>query len=104
LETIEALQARHAERVAKAERAGERPPKPPRFEMVTERLARGETATFASALCYHGPRPERFVEVFAAYGKIELNSLKRDIALSSTPIWVRPLALALTVDGEEVAV
>ena len=70
LETVESLQARHAERVAKAVRVGEKPPKPPRFEMASEHLARGETATFASALCYHGPRPERFVEVFGACGKI----------------------------------
>jgi hypothetical protein len=83
LETVEALQARHADRVAKAERAGERPPKPPRFEMVTERLARGETATFASALCYHGPRPERFVEAFAAYGKIYC---ERSGSMASPPV------------------
>lgn len=74
LETVESLQARHEERAKKAIQAGQRPPKPPRFEVVENGLARGETATFAAALCYGGPRPERFVEVFGPYGKIYAES------------------------------
>lgn len=70
LETVEALQARYEERVAKARRAGQQPPKAPRFEVVENGLARGETATFAAALCYAGPRQSRFVEVFSEYGAI----------------------------------
>ncbi len=70
LETVEALQARYEERVQKAKQSGQRPPKAPRFEVVGDGLARGETATFAAALCYAGPRLERFARIFAEHGKI----------------------------------
>lgn len=70
LETVEALEARFAERADKARLAGQKPPKAPRFEVVENGLARGETATFAAALCYSGPRESRFVEIFADRGTI----------------------------------
>lgn len=70
LETVEALLARHAERVEKALASGQRPPKAPTFKRVGEHLARGETATFAAALCYHGADSKRFAAMFAEYGKI----------------------------------
>ncbi len=70
LEPIEVLKARHADRVEKALKAGQRPPPEPRYKMVSDVLARGETATFASALCYHGRREQRFREVFGRCGRI----------------------------------
>lgn len=70
LETIEAALQRHGERVRKAQLANQRPPKAPRLEKVSEHLVRGETATFASALCYHGPRPAQFVATFEKHGKV----------------------------------
>jgi phage N-6-adenine-methyltransferase len=70
LEPIESLLARHAERVKKAEQAGQRPPKTPRFEEVDNGLARGETATFAAAFIFSGRRWDRFGENFCKHGKI----------------------------------
>ena len=69
LEPIETLEARHADRVNRAKALGLKPPKPLRYERVGN-LARGETATFPSALCYTGPRPERFRLIFGRYGRI----------------------------------
>lgn len=70
LEPVETLLARHRERTAKALKAGLRPPAEPRFKMVSETLAEGETATFDAAFCYHGKRLQRFADVFGEHGKI----------------------------------
>jgi hypothetical protein len=57
----------HAE---KAKRQGVKPPTRPKFKRVGDVLAESESATFDAALCYHGTRPARFVQIFAKFGKI----------------------------------
>lgn len=70
LETVASLEARHAERAAKAIAAGLKPPAAPKYQREGEHLARGETATFASVFAYFGPHPGRFAAVFEDYGRI----------------------------------
>jgi hypothetical protein len=70
LETVVSLEARYVERVERARIAGIKPPPRPRYRRIGEHLAEGETATFAAALCYAGPRPQRFISTFAAHGEL----------------------------------
>ena len=70
LETVESLEARYAERVAKAQAAGQKPPKRPQYKRIGPHLAEGETATFPAALCYAGRARDRFIHLFAAHGKL----------------------------------
>ncbi len=71
LETVDSLEKRFAERLEKAKRANKKEmPKKPKYKLVGPNLARAETATFDAALTYAGPRRQRFIEHFAAYGTI----------------------------------
>ena len=70
LEPVETLRARFEARAAEAKRQGKMPLKPPRIHMITDQLAEGESATFPSALVYHGKRKKQFIEVFGHLGLI----------------------------------
>jgi len=70
LETVEALKLRHEDQTKKALALGVKPPVRPRVKMVGEHLCEGQSATFASALVYFGPRQQRFIKTFRDYGTI----------------------------------
>lgn len=70
LETVDALKSRHEEQTKKAAALGVKPPVRPRVKMVGEHLCEGQSATFASALVYFGPRQHRFSRIFKDYGTI----------------------------------
>lgn len=70
LETVAALKARHDDQVEKAAALGVKPPVRPRVKMVGDHLCEGQSATFASALVYFGPRQHRFIKTFRDYGTI----------------------------------
>lgn len=70
LETLEALLARHAERVERARKGNRKPPELPRYKHVSEALVESESAPFAVGFCYHGKRLQRFTDVFGQHGKI----------------------------------
>jgi len=84
LEPLTSLQARYQERCEKARKAGQRPPPEPQYKMVGEHLARGETATFSAALCYHGPRIDRFCEIFEPHGRLYFER-RNGIYVPNTP-------------------
>lgn len=70
LETPAALEARWAARCEAAKQQNRQAPPKPKYKMVSEHLAKGESATFASAVCYAGQRRDEFMHRFAKHGEL----------------------------------
>lgn len=64
------LLARHAELVRRAVKAGQEPPKLPRYRKVTDVLVESDPAPFSIAMCYAGRRVDRFLDVFSPLATI----------------------------------